>query len=237
MRILIVAKTRMTRCLCVGGLGIDEGEKLRLLDENGHNQPPDTPFDVGEVWEITGRPRASCTPPHTEDFLVTNRHLLWRELHLERFLSRRVEAWEGGPEQLFAGALRFTVNRAGYISRRVEVPRFSTGFWRPDQPLLLDYESERPAYLYTRGHFNCRIRYVGLGPVEELLPVGTLIRVSLARWWRQDDAPDLEERCYLQLSGWFRPNEGFTASEGAGSLPRGAAFEEAPSRLTRRPRT
>jgi hypothetical protein len=34
-----------------------------------------------------------------------------------------------------------------------------------------------------------------------VLEANTLLRLSLARWWQQ--APELEERCYLQLSGWY----------------------------------
>jgi hypothetical protein len=45
------------------------------------------------------------------------------------------------------------------------------------------------------------ITYVGFEPAIELITHGSLVRVSLARWWRPDD--DSEERCYLQLSGWY----------------------------------
>lgn len=49
-----------------------------------------------------------------------------------------------------------------------------------------------------------RIPYVGFEPAVDLIPKGTLVRVSLARWWRPHDSPpDMEERCYLQLSGWY----------------------------------
>ena len=38
----------------------------------------------------------------------------------------------------------------------------------------------------------------------KVIPAGTLVRVSLARWWRPEDSePNFEERCYLQLSGWY----------------------------------
>jgi len=33
------------------------------------------------------------------------------------------------------------------------------------------------------------------------IPADTLLRVSLARWW--DNEGRHEERCYLQLSGWY----------------------------------
>jgi ATP-dependent DNA helicase RecQ len=36
-----------------------------------------------------------------------------------------------------------------------------------------------------------------------VIPAGTLLRVSLAHWWRPAEKPEEEERCYVQLSGWF----------------------------------
>ncbi len=47
------------------------------------------------------------------------------------------------------------------------------------------------------------IPYVGLKEnPPEIIPQGTLLRLSLAHWWTPEDA-DTEERCYLQLSGWY----------------------------------
>ena len=38
-----------------------------------------------------------------------------------------------------------------------------------------------------------------------MIPAGTLVRVSLAHWWRPEDDHTGELRCYVQLSGWFLP--------------------------------
>ena len=46
-------------------------------------------------------------------------------------------------------------------------------------------------------------KYVGLQPTEDIIPKGTLLRVSLARWWSPNDV-EVENRCYLQLSGWYK---------------------------------
>ena len=43
---------------------------------------------------------------------------------------------------------------------------------------------------------------MGFAPKINKIPAGTLIRISLARWWKPDDV-DIEHRCYLQLSGWY----------------------------------
>jgi hypothetical protein len=204
MRVVIVAKTRMKgNVLCVGGFGLDGGETLRLLQANGSNQPHDCPFDIGEIWEIQGRQRNDCQLPHVEDFLVTGKHLVGRQPNLESFLLQRVRPWRGGAEALFDGAIRFTSNRAGYISKRVPPPACSTGFWLADRPLTLERQGAKIAYLYARDCLICRLPYVGTDPTQETISQGTLVRVSLARWWRPDDAPEMEERCYLQLSGWY----------------------------------
>ena len=48
------------------------------------------------------------------------------------------------------------------------------------------------------------LKYVGEESPIKVIPAGTLVRVSLARWWRPEDSePNFEKRCYLQLSGWY----------------------------------
>ncbi len=209
----------MKSLLCVGGLGLDGGENLRLLQPNAYNQPLDTPFDIGEIWEIQGRRRDDCIPPHVEDFLVTGMDLLGREPNLARFLAPRVRPWRGGAKVLFGGAIRFTSNHSGYICRQAQIPPCSTGFWIPDRKLTLDPRSEKATYHYARHHWICRLPYVGTDPAQDRIPAGTLLRVSLARWWRPEDAPEMEERCYLQLSGWYDSKQTFTQQTGRPASP------------------
>jgi hypothetical protein len=116
---------------------------------------------------------------------------------------QRIRPWRGNPKILFDGTFRFTWNRSGYISKQVQLPPCSTGFWIPDQPLSLDRQSDKIYYRYTKNHFNCRLKYVGTDPIQDVIPAETLTRVSLARWWHPDDISDFEDRCYLQLSGWY----------------------------------
>jgi hypothetical protein len=80
----------------------------------------------------------------------------------------------------------------------------STGFWIPHADLMLFKDArQRPRYQYGAHHQNREVPYVGLAEPVELIPAGTWVRVSLAQWWRPSDSPGVEERCYLQLSGWF----------------------------------
>lgn len=188
---------------CVGAICVNTNDSYRLLQADGHNQPHDTPFDAGELWEVEGRRRDNCIPPHVEDFLITRQHQVGREPHLGQFLSRRVRPWRGGPEALFDGAIRFTGQRTGYISRQNPLPVCSTGFWLPDKPLTLVRSGNKASYHYDREYLILRASYVGTAPLIDTIPAGMLVRVSLARWWRPDDAPDLEERCYVQLSCWY----------------------------------
>ena len=51
-RVLIVAKTRMHGAVCVSGLTRDTTSSIRLLRPDRSNQPINTSFDVGQVWEL-----------------------------------------------------------------------------------------------------------------------------------------------------------------------------------------
>lgn len=63
-RVLIVAKTHISNYkACVGGLTRDTNKSIRLLCPDGSNQPANTPYDVGQVWELEFYPRAEITPP------------------------------------------------------------------------------------------------------------------------------------------------------------------------------
>ena len=53
MEVLIVSKTHMTNAVCVGGLVLADNRYVRLLNPGNYNQPTDTDFEVGEVWDLT----------------------------------------------------------------------------------------------------------------------------------------------------------------------------------------
>lgn len=203
MKTLIVAKTHMSDAACVGGMVYTSGQSLRLLQADGRNHPKDTDYEVGSVWELDFEPRSDPTPPHVEDVLVFRKHYLGLQSRMDLFLSSKIEPWKGDPQYLFDGLIRFTQNGSGYICRRIGLPNCSTGYWIPDRPLIRVANNNKDRYQYQNKLRTVCITYVGFDPPIDRIEAGSLVRVSLARWWTPPDSPDMEERCYLQLSGWY----------------------------------
>ena len=204
-RVLIVAKTRMANDACVGGLALDSNRNVRLLRPGGLHQPKNTSFDVGQVWEVEFHQLSSLTPPHVEDVIVTNEHYVGQQPDLRNFLMQRVQSWQGGLDKLFDGLLVIE-GTSGYICRRNGIPKCSVGYWLPDNSFTMTYKNNKPSYQMSgesssRYRRSFSIKYVGFSNPIYRIPAGSLLRVSLARWWVQSEID--EERCYLQLSGWF----------------------------------
>ena len=90
---------------------------------------------------------------------------------------------------------------------------YSTCFWINDKRLL-GYTNDRGRWQYRYNDMSNRygytISYVGSAEPPADIEVGSLIRLSLAHWWKPEDSDD-EERCYLQLSGCLI--EGHTEEE------------------------
>lgn len=206
MDVLIVGRTKMGGDgRCIGGIAAD-GSSLRLLRSHGTNWDVSAPFQIGQLWELTYTPAPKLIPPHTEDVIVSSfkyvNELAASSPELIRILTTGVVPWRGGIEQVFSGLIGFTGNNNGYVSQRIGVPKRSTWLWISDRDLTLRHDGRH--YDYPDGAFRkCGLSYVGEQIPLTILPAGTLLRVSLARWWSPADADDLEERCYLQLSGWF----------------------------------
>jgi hypothetical protein len=101
---------------------------------------------------------------------------------------------------LFGGLLTFRNGKA-YISQEKGIPNGSTGFWIPDKPLVRSHLNNKVNYCYEQHDKPCFIPFVGFAEAIERISAGALVRVSLARWFAP--AKTGEERCYLQLSGWY----------------------------------
>jgi hypothetical protein len=196
-KVLIVSKTVMKKDekFCVGGLIIGSFDSVRLLDVNGNNPRWNTPYKIGQVWDMTLRRPANLTPPHVEDMSVITEQpdkprniTAYLRTHTS---SGKIAVYSGGVMGLYGSLLQVTGGGSCYIEAP-RIPTYSTGFWIADQDLILNDK-----YYICGQH---RISYVGEVPGIPTIPRGTLIRVSLARWWVKGTCAP---RCYLQLSGWY----------------------------------
>jgi len=203
MEVLIVSKTHMGGAACVGGLLLHNLQPVRLLQPGGFwNQPANTDYEIGQVWNLDIQGRRDVTPPHVEDVIVTNREYLRDEHDVGDILLSQVGPWEGSPSILFDSLLCPTSSGNGYASRKTGIPSSSVGFWVADAALV-KIDEQRVRYRYTGRSGIYTLPYVGYQLPMEVIPAKTLLRVSLARWWHPSDIPDMEDRCYLQLSGWY----------------------------------
>ena len=189
--------------VCVGGLTLN-GRYVRLLDENGSNQPEDTDLDPKQAWEIEFLERPNNTPPHVEDVLVQNRtskgnlkdHITVKDF----ILKRNIPIWKGHPDVLFDSLIKWTSSGSGYIDKDGGVPIHSVGFWISDKDLRRkDYKGIRYQYPSSSGWRS--MKFKGLEEPVDVIPAGTLLRVSLARWVTFKG--ETVEKCWLQLSGWY----------------------------------
>ncbi len=158
--------------------------------------PADTPYEIGQVWEMEYTRCENLKPPHVEDVLVHRDRFLYVLSDLTASLYHWTEPWKGHVMEVFDKKTRYTQSGSRYIQD--DVPENSVGFWIPDKDLPYG-QGDR---FYRYGPF--RMRYVGLAAPPQTIKAGRLVRVSLARWFRPDDVEaDFPERCYLQISGVF----------------------------------
>ena len=206
MEVLVVSKTKMKDAVCVGAIVIQNGQYVRLLDSFAHNQPINTPFNIGQIWDIKFQLRTDVVAPHIEDILVTSQQFIKQIniLNLHSILKQlNIQIWYGNPINLFDNCLRWHIWKGnthqvlkGYIDQEC-IPKNSVGFWLPDKDLYL--KDDR--YKYYNGKQIFSIKYVGIAKPIEKINRNTLCRVSLARWWNTNGKT--ENRCYLQLSGFY----------------------------------
>lgn len=204
MEILITSKTHKGNAACVGGLILNNNRLVRLLNLGNWDQYADTDLDIGDVWDIQFLDRQDTEPPHIEDIIIQNRTYQRDIGDFSAFIKNSgVTIYNGPPTQIFGGRLEWTGNGSGYIGNRDNLPENSVGFWISDQDLTLDEDDKHYKYP-TANAFEVpkRFPYVGFEPNIEFIPSGTLMRISLARWWSPEDS-NMPERCYLQLSGWY----------------------------------
>ena len=203
MNVLVVAKTRMGAGACVGGIALDDGRSVRLIDAHVDvHHGGNLHYAVGEIWEIETA-AAEIMPPHVEDVIVQSSRRVGRQRNVIALIEQHRPVVSGGIERLFDGRLQRSSSGALYAADAGGLPAFSTGFWRPAHPLHRVETKRRIRYVYPGAQGDCTFVFVGFQDTIAEIPAGALLRVSLSRRWRPDGKPDVELRCYAQLSGWF----------------------------------
>ncbi len=197
MRCLIVSKTHAGKAFCVGALAKDRSNLRLTTNPEYPFLPVDTPFEIGQVWDVSYYPCSNHTPPHVENVIVTQARFMYTLSELAENLPKWTKPWVGGVSEVFDGKTRSTASGSRYVQQD-DLPMVSVGFWIPDRNLI--YQSSEPYYRYLR----FRMKYVGVENPPQQINKGRLVRVSLARWFKPDEADDqLPERCFLQISGVY----------------------------------
>ena len=206
MKVVIVGRTRMRDGHCIGGINAQTLRNVRLVPAVGHSHSPDAPYDVGDVWDIPVAQLPFHRPPHVEDVRVAGSGTWICHLaDVGTWLTARLAPWSGSPTEVFGGCVRRNGNGRAYVGEE-SVPLGSVGFWFADRRLLRQVFGENGAreyydYIDVDGA-RWRFSYSGIAPSLKLIPAGTLVRLSLARWWAPADGNG-KEACWAQVSGWF----------------------------------
>ena len=117
MEILIVSKTHMSNAACVGGLVLENNRYVRLLNAGNYNQPTDTEFKVGDIWNIDFIDRNPTTPPHTEDVIILNKTFVRNVDNISSFLAdRNTIDWQGHINNLFDSKAKWTNSGSGFMA-------------------------------------------------------------------------------------------------------------------------
>lgn len=199
--VLIVSKTKMANSICVGGINEQSGELIRLHNERGGNLTADAPYEIGERWEMSVETAWNVREvPHIEDKQTTPIRKIGNvgipgiiDYLKNHNLGNRL--YTGSLNGTFDGCLQSKI----YVTRN-RIPGFSTQFWISDETLNHVVSFGKDYYIYQ----ELKIKYVGLLPSIERIPAGTIVRLSLANWF-DGRGTWSEERCYLQISGWYLP--------------------------------
>jgi len=198
-RIVIVARTRMQHGdVCIGGHDLDRAFRgVRLLDRFGLHFKDDSPFQIGDLWNIRYRDRL-CKPPHLEDVFVMEQRRLEPVPDLRQLIRRVAHPWTGPPAALFDGTTQSTASGASYIPAKGPLPKCSTGYWLPDRDLTPQAMRGRVRFSWTDDETLRHFPWVGIQQPPDRIEAGSLVRVSLSRLFTSDTAP---EGYYVQISG------------------------------------
>jgi hypothetical protein len=118
------------------------------------------------------------------------------------FIVRAGRPHVGEPTDLFGGMLQFRNTGSAYLPMVNPLPAWSVEFWVLPRPLTHSAFENKHRYRMA-GHPGLVVTYVGHETPVLTIPAGTIVRLSLARWWTNPNAPEEGPGCALQLSGWL----------------------------------
>lgn len=205
MEVLIVSKTHMSNNACVGGLVLSNNRYVRLLNNGNYNQPTDSDFEVGDIWDLTITNKAILQPPHIEDVIISANTFLRRVDNMANFIRQRnIIDWSGHINNVLGGLLHWTNSGSGYIPFGGHMPNKSVGFWVADHDLIRTTFDSKTRFKYPNGSNYRNISYVGYQDTIAVIPAGTILRISLSRIFPPENSTIQAPRgYYLQLSGWY----------------------------------
>lgn len=205
-RLLILTRNKggYQRISC-GALDIENGKSYNLLEMNGDRPAFSRPYHVGEVMEVDFEPAAGLRAPHTEDILVRSTERISGQLpDIAQTAEKYGPVPAGDQKALFDGRLNVTGSGSAFINTQ-NLVQYSASFWRASRPLIKARFQNKTRYILVSTTSKISIPYMGLEvDLPPVISAGTLLRVTLGPWWRPDDSPQVEERCYLQLSAFYR---------------------------------
>ena len=198
--IIILSRTKMSGDkICVGGLDLNSGRMLRLLDNRASALTTDFPYSIGETYEIEYQHRYQIVAPHIEDVAVYRYSLKkeYNKIDLDTFVHGNSDRCNNLSE-LFQGKLQWS-NSKGYILAS-NPPDYSVQIAKLNIRLVKNgFDFQEAGFFALR-----KVKYVGAVDINNLpsiIEAGTPIRFSLARPWDKDNTG--VKVCYLQLSGVY----------------------------------
>jgi len=133
-----------------------------------------------------------------------NLQFIYKSVSIKTYIEHYKFPIYNSLKDIFEGYLKRSSWEIYYINRE-KVSSYSTCFAILEHDLELSVNEKFGGFNYKLNIQGIlpvlNVRYVGIIEPIKIIPKGTLIRFSLARWWKKDESS--EEVCYLQLSGWY----------------------------------
>src|SRR5216683_3137185 len=70
-------------------------KNVRLLLSGERSHPRDTPFEVGQIWEMTLYSGARRKPPHVEDVIIKSQNFVSTQPDMSETLLQHIQPWTG----------------------------------------------------------------------------------------------------------------------------------------------